>query len=101
MKDACNRHHKSDGISWWEFDARGIPLCRVCPDCMGEKLRRYRPEVLSDPNYEASEPIEEHEALRRAVAADAASCSNEELEAAEDLFDRIYRDATASPIQGK
>ena len=44
--------------SWWEDDARGIPLCRVCDKCRKEKLKRYRPDVLSDANYWADEPIE-------------------------------------------
>lgn len=44
--------------SWWEHDARGIPLARVCPDCKERKLKVYRPEVLTDPNYRASEQIE-------------------------------------------
>lgn len=42
----CARHTKTDG-SWWEHDARGIPLCRVCAKCEAEKLARYRPEILS------------------------------------------------------
>jgi hypothetical protein len=45
--------------SWWEHDARGIPLCRVCVKCKREKLSRYRPDVLGDPNYWADEAIEE------------------------------------------
>ena len=44
--------------SWWENDARGIPLCRVCQKCRKEKLGRYRPEVLSDGNYWADEQVE-------------------------------------------
>ena len=44
--------------SEWEYDARGIPLCRCCDKCREEKLKRYRPEVLDDPGYEADEPIE-------------------------------------------
>jgi hypothetical protein len=47
--------------SWWEFDAKGIELCRVCDKCRTGKLSHYRPEVLSDPNYEADEPIEAEE----------------------------------------
>jgi hypothetical protein len=39
-------HSKHDG-SWWEYDGRGIPLCRVCSRCEKEKLARYRPEILS------------------------------------------------------
>jgi hypothetical protein len=57
MKDECKHHNKYDG-SWWESDARGIPLCRVCDECVKEKLSRYRPEVLRNPSYEANEPIE-------------------------------------------
>lgn len=45
--------------SHWAHDARGIPLARVCPKCEAKKLATYRPEVLTNPNYEADEPIEE------------------------------------------
>jgi hypothetical protein len=45
--------------SWWERDARGIPLCRVCTKCKREKLSRYRPDVLTDSNYFADEAIED------------------------------------------
>lgn len=44
--------------SFWVNDARGIPLCRTCDKCHDEKMKRYRKDVLTDPNYEASEPIE-------------------------------------------
>jgi len=47
--------------SWWENDARGIPLDRVCEDCKTQKLAKFRPEVLTNPNYETDEPIEEEE----------------------------------------
>lgn len=45
--------------SWWENDARGIPLARVCTECKEKKLSVYRPEVLTNSQYEADEPIEE------------------------------------------
>lgn len=45
--------------SWWEHDARGIPLCRVCEKCMSVKLEQYRPEVLTDPDYWTDEPVDE------------------------------------------
>ncbi|MGY8677302.1 hypothetical protein Q2941_05725 [Bradyrhizobium sp. UFLA05-153] len=45
--------------SWWEHDARGIPLCRVCDKCRKEKLGRYRPDVRTDPNYWTDEPVED------------------------------------------
>jgi len=50
-------HTKDDG-SWWEYDARGIPLARVCEKCKKEKLSKYRSEVINNPNYEAMEQIE-------------------------------------------
>ena len=58
MEPNCRNHTKFDG-SWWANDARGIPLCRVCAKCMKEKLRRYRPEILT--GYDQSdvdEPID-------------------------------------------
>lgn len=44
--------------SEWKFDARGIELCRACPKCWPVKKRRYRRDVLEDPNYEATEDID-------------------------------------------
>jgi len=49
----------SNRESWWEHDARGIPLCRVCEQCEKAKLSTYRTDVLTDPNYWHDEPIEE------------------------------------------
>jgi hypothetical protein len=55
----CNRHTKDDG-SWWEHDAQGIPLCRVCDKCVDTKLARYRPEILSGyTQADIDEPINE------------------------------------------
>lgn len=51
-------HTKSDG-SWWEYDAQGIPLCRVCDECRDAKLSRYRPEILTGyTQLDVDEPIE-------------------------------------------
>lgn len=44
--------------STWELDARGIPLARVCRVCRKRVLAKFRPEVLTDHNYEADEPID-------------------------------------------
>jgi len=46
--------------SWWECDAQGIPLARVCDRCRKAKLAEYRPEILSgyDQN-DVDEPINE------------------------------------------
>lgn len=49
----------SGNDSWWEYDAQGIPLCRVCDVCIEGKLAGYRPEILT--GYDQSdvdEPIE-------------------------------------------
>ena len=43
------------------YDARGIFLTYVCNRCEGAKLSRFRPDVLTDPNYPTIEPIEEDE----------------------------------------
>lgn len=45
--------------STWQYDARGIALCRTCAKCHGAKMAKYRPEVLTNPNYHTDEPIEE------------------------------------------
>ena len=44
--------------SWWHKDARGIELFKGCDKCAPGKLKRYRPEVLTNSNYQADEPIE-------------------------------------------
>lgn len=44
-----------------ETDARGIYIGRMCRQCRQKRLSGYRPEVLTDPNYEADEPIEPEE----------------------------------------
>jgi len=53
------RHHQCTGYTWWEFDAQGIELCRVCDECKEAKLSRYRPEILSGyTQADVDEPIE-------------------------------------------
>jgi len=39
-------------------DARGIFLTFVCNRCEERKMRAFRPEVLTDPCYDAEEPID-------------------------------------------
>lgn len=41
--------------SFWQHDARGIPLCRTCEDCHQTKMAKYRPEVLTNSRYEAED----------------------------------------------
>lgn len=58
MNDSCKRHTKYDG-SWWENDAQGIPLARVCNSCKKEKLSKYNPMILTGYNQsDVDEPIE-------------------------------------------
>lgn len=58
MASDCDFHTKRDG-SWWEHDAQGIPLCRVCDKCRKAKLAKYRPEILSGYSQaDVDEPIE-------------------------------------------
>lgn len=60
MSRPCNCGSGLD--SWWEYDAQGIPLDRVCPHCVETKLSKYRPEILT--GYDQSdvdEPIEPEE----------------------------------------
>ena len=46
------KHHdcrtdNPDEYSWWEKDAQGIDLCRVCEKCVKAKLSTYRPKSWS------------------------------------------------------
>lgn len=56
---ACLNDRLSKEPSWWEHDAQGIPLCRVCDRCRDDKLSRYRPEILS--GYDQSDVNEDIE----------------------------------------
>lgn len=50
--------------SWWEYDAQGIPLDRVCERCRKAKLSKYRPEILTGYNQsDVDEPIESEESI--------------------------------------
>jgi hypothetical protein len=44
--------------SEWQYDARGIELCRTCRKCHVGKMKRYRPDVLTNPNYQCDEAID-------------------------------------------
>jgi len=39
-------------------DARGIFVDYVCHSCKRNKMKKYRPEIFTDSNYESEEPIE-------------------------------------------
>lgn len=48
----------SNRNSTWQYDAKGIALCRTCPACHEVKMMKYRPDVLANPAYKADEPID-------------------------------------------
>ena len=41
------------------YDARGIYLCMTCYKCHIEKMAKWRPDVLTNPNYWHDEPLDE------------------------------------------
>lgn len=48
--------------SWWLNDAKGLPLSRVCDECLETVRGCYAPEVLGDQGrYEdvVEEPVDE------------------------------------------
>jgi hypothetical protein len=54
--DDCQHENE---YSWWEYDARGIELARVCDKCVDAKLAKYRPEILTGyTQADVDEPIE-------------------------------------------
>lgn len=77
------KHNKHN--SWWEYDARGIPLCRVCDKCKAKRLRGYRPDVLRDPQYEADEAIEPEPSVYSDDDLILIECAN-----ADDHADSVY-----------
>ena len=55
----CLNNELVDSYSWWENDAQGIPLARVCDKCRAKKLSGYRPEILTGyTQADVDEPIE-------------------------------------------
>lgn len=47
-----------DQYTWSEYDARGIYLCLVCEKCVDVKLKEYRNDVLTNPNYWTDKEVE-------------------------------------------
>ena len=50
--------HDLADYTWWEYDAQGIELAKVCDECVEVSLARFRPEILT--GYDQSdvdEPI--------------------------------------------
>ena len=66
--------------SWWENDAQGIPLARVCDKCVEQVLSKYRPEILSGYDQsdvdESIEPDDEFPSDRYTLAE--SNCRNDQ-----------------------
>jgi hypothetical protein len=58
MNKTCRGHEDTDVVTWPLFDARGIYVARVCNACEATVRASYRPEIFSDPSYEADEEID-------------------------------------------
>jgi hypothetical protein len=51
--------HECSGHTWWEYDAQGIELCKVCDKCQTAKLKEYAPNILRGyTQADVDEPIE-------------------------------------------
>jgi hypothetical protein len=49
----------SGKYSEWQYDGRGIELCRTCEDCHDKKMKGYNPVILGYYTQEdVDEPIE-------------------------------------------
>lgn len=62
MTDAELRVHKqthNKENSWWMNDTRGIPLSRVCDECVADVRKQYKPEVLGEGPGEYEDVVEE------------------------------------------
>ena len=52
--------HCGSGLPSRELlDARGIYCSRVCDECEQRVRQQFRPDIFTDSNYWADEPIEE------------------------------------------
>jgi len=58
MKDNHCPKCQAEEYSPIRYDARGIPITRCCSKCWDKEKLKYRPEVLTDANYECDEDIE-------------------------------------------
>ncbi len=45
--------------SWWLSDVRGIPLTRVCEDCIDAAKSTYKPEVLGEGEGRYEDAVED------------------------------------------
>lgn len=50
MLDTHKRTHTKQN-SWWLHDAKNIPLCRVCSECLSAVRATYQPELFDGHHY--------------------------------------------------
>ena len=43
------------------YDARNIFVAYVCAKCRKQRLKGFRPEIFTDPDYHTDEPVEEED----------------------------------------
>ena len=53
MKCECGSNKETEAV----YDGYGIYLCRVCEDCRGEKLSKYRRDIFE--RYDCDEDIDD------------------------------------------
>ena len=58
-RDSLSEHRQSHtkANSFWLNDARGIPLCRVCPDCATVAKSTFLKDVLDNPDYDCDDVL--------------------------------------------
>lgn len=54
MEHSDSHTHTKEN-SYWIYDARGIPVKRVCYLCEEKVKATYRPEIFDDPSYPTEE----------------------------------------------
>jgi multimeric flavodoxin WrbA len=48
----------SGQLAVWRYDARNIELEKCCDKCWPKEKKKWRKDVLEDPNYETIEDID-------------------------------------------
>ena len=54
-----HRDSHTKNNSWWLSDVRGIPLTRVCEDCIDAAKSTYKPEVLGEGEGRYEDAVED------------------------------------------
>lgn len=60
-EEIASGEHVHEGGGWWEYDARGIELAKVCEVCVKVVLAKYTRDCRTNPGYDVDEAIEPEE----------------------------------------